>query len=89
MVFDIKQYLYTPQKRELIIIQFIRENQGCTRADITRELRGGIISKNTIDRIVGEMIKDGRVHEEKLPRNNKLYLNEDNLLVSVPGCFFT
>lgn len=63
---------------------FIRGNQGCTRADITRELRGGIISKKTIDRIVDEMIKDGRVHEEKLPRNHKLYLNEDNLLASVP-----
>jgi hypothetical protein len=65
-------------------MSFIRGNQGCTRSDIAKELRGGIISKNTIDRIVAEMIKDGRVHEEKLSRKHKLYLNEDNLLVSIP-----
>jgi hypothetical protein len=58
-------------------------NQGCIRADIIRGLKGSI-SKRTIDRIVNEMIKDDRVHVNKLPRDHKLYLNEDNLLVSVP-----
>lgn len=54
------QYLYTPEQRELIITKFLRGNQGCTKADIRRGLNG-IISKNTIDKKVDEMIKDGKV----------------------------
>jgi hypothetical protein len=78
-----QQNLYTPQQREIIIINFIKGNQGCTKADITIGLKG-IISKKTIDKIVDQLIGDNIVHKKEGSRNHKLYLNEDNLLVSVP-----
>ena len=56
------------QKRESKIINYIRSNHGCTKADITRGLEG-IISKKTIDKIVDEMIRK-RIIDPKKEREN-------------------
>jgi len=82
MVVNTQQYEYTSQQRELMIIKYIRAHQRCTKSDITRGLKG-IISKKTIGRLVDEMINN-EVEIKKEKRNHKLYLKEDNLLVSVP-----
>lgn len=48
MAISTQQYDITPEQRHIIIIKYIKGHQGCTKADITRELNG-IISKRTID----------------------------------------
>ena len=80
-----QQYLYTPEKREIIIINYLGGHQGSTKADITRGLKG-IISKNTIDKLVDEMIEAQIIEikkEKENARNHKLYLKENNPLVYV------
>ena len=66
-------------------MQYLGGHQGSTKSDIARGLRG-IVSKKTIDKLVNEMIEDGIIEmkkEKRNARNIKLYLKEDNLLVSV------
>jgi hypothetical protein len=86
MVTSTQQYDITTQQRELIIIKYMRGHHGCTKADITRGLKG-IISKNTIDKLVDEMLENKIVEvkkEKENSRNHNLYLKEDNMLVIVP-----
>jgi hypothetical protein len=69
-----------------MVIDYISEHQGCTKADITRGLENEI-SKKTIDKIVDEMIDDDIIETKKEnpnSRNIKLFLKESNLLVSIP-----
>src|SRR5215211_5827571 len=85
MAISTQQYDITNQQRHIIIVKFIKGHQGCTKADMTRGL-SGIISKKTIDKLVDEMVKDNIVEikrEKQNSRNHKLYLKEDNMLVSV------
>lgn len=75
-----------PEQRRYAITRYIREHPGCTKAHITREL-DGTASKKTIDKYVGEMIKNNEIEVKKKKRNSRnhrLYLKEDNLLVSIP-----
>ncbi|MGI8831050.1 MAG: hypothetical protein ACR2IS_00265 [Nitrososphaeraceae archaeon] len=81
-----QQFEITPHQREQMVIDYISEHQGCTKADITRGLENEI-SKKTIDKIVGEMIDDDIIETKKEnpnSRNIKLFLKESNLLVSIP-----
>jgi hypothetical protein len=83
---EIEQFNITNPRREYKIINYIRSNQGCTKADITRELEG-IISKKTIDKLVGQMIKERIIDfkkERENSRNIKLFVEEDNPSVYVP-----
>ena len=85
MAISTQQYDITNQQRHIIIVKYIKGHQGCTKADMTRGL-GGIISKKTIDKLVDEMVKDNIVEIKKAKqnsRNHKLYLKEDNMLVSI------
>jgi hypothetical protein len=80
-----QQYDITNQQRHIIIAKYIRGHQGCTKANMTKEL-AGIISKKTIDKIVDVMVKDSIIEirmEKQNSRNHKLFLKEDNILVSV------
>jgi hypothetical protein len=77
--------MYTPEQRQLVIMQYLGGHQGSTKSDIARGLRG-IVSKKTIDKLVNEMVENKIIEEKKEKknaRNIKLYLKEDNLLVSV------
>jgi hypothetical protein len=81
-----QQFEITPQQREQMVIDYISEHQGCTKAAITRRLENEI-SKKTIDKIVNEMIEDDIIEPKKENRNSrniKLFLKESNLLVSIP-----
>jgi DNA-binding MarR family transcriptional regulator len=81
-----EQFNFTDPRREYKIIDYIRSHQGCTKADITRDLQG-IISKKTIDKLVDEMIKEGIIDSKKErenSRNIKLFVKEDNPAVYVP-----
>ena len=81
-----QQFEITPHQREQMVIDYICEHQGCTKADITRRLENEI-SKKTIDKIVNEMIEDDIIEPKKENRNSrniKLFLKENNLLVSIP-----
>jgi hypothetical protein len=83
---DKEEFNTANEIRKYKIINCIRSNQGCTRADITRELER-IISKKTIDKLVGEMIKEGildSTKERENSRNIKLFVKEDNPSVYVP-----
>jgi hypothetical protein len=84
MVIGTQQYEYTPEQRNSIIIRYMRGHQGCTKADITRGLKG-IISKKTIDKLVAEMISDNIIEINKKKensRNHELYLKASNILVT-------
>lgn len=81
-----QQFEITPHQREQMVINYISEHLGCTRADITRGLEN-MISKKTSDKIVGKMIADGMVETKKEKPNSrdiKLFVKETNLLVAVP-----
>lgn len=81
-----QQFEITPHQREQMVIDYISQHQGCTKADITRGLENEI-SKKTIDKIVDEMIEDDIIETKKEnpnSRNIKLFLKENNLLVSIP-----
>ena len=81
-----QQFNITNQTRQNKIIDYIRSHQGCTKADITRDLQG-IISKKTIDKLVDEMIRERIIDykkERENSRNIKLFVKEDNPAVYVP-----
>jgi hypothetical protein len=81
-----QQFEITTHQREQMVIDYISEHQGCTKADITRGLENEI-SKKTIDKIVDEMMDDDIIETKKEnpnSRNIKLFLKESNLLVSIP-----
>jgi hypothetical protein len=80
------QFNMTSTERENEIIKYIRANQGCTKADITRELQE-IISKKTVYKIVDEKIKKNIIETRKQKKNSrdiKLFVREDNPAVIVP-----
>src|SRR5918995_3220973 len=81
-----QQFNITNERREYEITKYIRINQGCTKANITRGLQG-IISKKTIYKIVDEMIKNKIIEDKKEKQNSrdiKLFVKDDNPAVLVP-----
>jgi hypothetical protein len=77
--------MYTAEHRKIMIIKYLRENQGSTKSDITRGLKG-IIAKTTIGKLVDEMIESQIIEtkkEKENARDHKLYLKENNPLVYV------
>lgn len=81
-----QQFDITNDGREHKIIEHIRRNQGCTKANITRELQG-IISKKTIYKIVEQKINDKIIEAKKEKQNSrdvKMYIKEENPAVFVP-----
>jgi hypothetical protein len=84
MALSTRQYDITPEQSNSIIIRYIRGHQGCTKADLTRGLKG-IISKKTIDRLVAEKVSSDVIEIKKKKensRNHELYLKEENILVT-------
>jgi hypothetical protein len=79
------QFDISSETRRTDIVEYIINHQGCTRADLEKGLEARM-SKKTIHKWVAEMIEEEVIHEEvkKNSRNRKLYINENNLLVSVP-----
>jgi hypothetical protein len=70
------------EERITTIITYIQNKQGCTRSDITRDFYG-VISKKTIDKIVFDLIKEGRLEEKSESSHKlkkKLFVVQDNLL---------
>jgi hypothetical protein len=74
-------------ERKKVIIDYISVHQGCTREQIDRQKDEVPISRVKIFRLVDELVKDNsviKVQERVNSRNHKLYVNSNNLLVSVP-----
>jgi hypothetical protein len=81
------QFEISDAQRRIHIINYISTHQGCTKADLERGLKD-LISKKTIDKCVREMINEKILFEEKEKpnsRDHKLYVYENNPLVSVPN----
>ena len=81
-----QQFDITNDRREHLIVEHILRNQGCTKANITKEFQG-VISKKTIYKIVDQMIKDKIIEAKKEKQNSrdvKLYIKEENPAVYVP-----
>jgi hypothetical protein len=81
-----QQFIITDEGRDHKILKYIISNQGCTRADITRELERDV-SKKTIDKYVKKMITEGKIEEKREKENSRdirLYAREDNPAVYVP-----
>jgi hypothetical protein len=73
-------------QRRIHIINYIATHQGCTKADLERGLKD-LISKKTIHKWVSEMINEYILFEKKEKlnsRDHKLFVNENNPLVSAP-----
>jgi hypothetical protein len=80
------QFEVSDAQRRIHIINYIATHQGCTKADLERGIKD-LISKKTIHKWVREMINENILFEEKEKlnsRDHKLYVNENNPLVSVP-----
>jgi hypothetical protein len=68
-----------------IVMNFIRDNQGCKAQDIVEGLKP-VLSRVPIFNILGELVKEGAVIDEKINRrDHRYFLNDDNLLVSIPA----
>jgi predicted transcriptional regulator len=66
-------------------MNFIRDNQGCKAQDIVDGLKKNL-SRAPIFDILGELVKEGAVTDEKMNRrDHRYFLNDDNLLVSIPA----
>src|ERR671911_212872 len=68
-----------------LVMNFIRDNQGCKAQDIVNGLENNL-SRVPIFNILSDLIKEGAVTDEKINRrDHRYFLNEDNLLVSIPA----
>jgi hypothetical protein len=66
-------------------MDFIGENQGCNAQDIVNGLKKDLSRGPIFDTLI-ELIKEGAVTDEKTNRrDHRYFLNEDNLLVSIPA----
>jgi hypothetical protein len=66
-------------------MDFIRENQGCNAQEIVNGIKKDL-SRNPIFDTLSELIEEGTVTDEKINRrDHRYFLNEDNLLVSIPA----
>lgn len=80
------QFEINTETRRKDIIDYIMNHQYCTRADLERGLKNRM-SKKTIVKLVPILIKENTIQEvtdKQNKRNRKLYVNKNNLLVSVP-----
>lgn len=72
-------------ERRKLVMNFIRDNQGCKAQDIVDGLKKNL-SRAPIFDILGELVKEGAVTDEKMNRrDHRYFLNDDNLLVSIPA----
>ena len=81
------QFEVSPETRHIKIINYIISHEGCTRADLVRGLENDM-SKKTVYKLVGVMIKDGILKHQQDKKNSKktplkLFVNQNNLLGSV------
>jgi hypothetical protein len=66
-------------------MDFIGENQGCNAQDIVNGLKKDL-SRGPIFDTLRELRKEGALRDEKINRrDHRYFLNEDNLLVSIPA----
>jgi len=80
------QFEISTDTRREDIINYIINHQGSTRADFERGLRNRM-AKKTIDKLVPILIAEHIIQEERDKPNSKkhkLFVSENNLLVSVP-----
>lgn len=78
--------LMDSQARRKILIDFIANNQGCTKADIEKANDVIPISRKTLFKIIGELKEDGiieEIMEKPNSREHKLFVKKDNPLVLV------
>jgi hypothetical protein len=68
-----------------LVMDFIRENQGCNAQDIVNGIKKDL-SRGPVFDTLSELIKEGTITDEKISRrDHRYFLNEDNLLVSIPA----
>ena len=78
------QFEINTETRWQDIINYIIDHQGCTKADLERDLAQRI-PKGTIYKLVNVMIKEGVLIEQKHDKKSiRLFVNKNNLLASVP-----
>jgi hypothetical protein len=66
-------------------MDFIGENQGCNAQDIVNGLKKDLSRGPIFDTLI-ELIKEGAIRDEKINRrDHRFFLNEDNLLISIPA----
>jgi Fe2+ or Zn2+ uptake regulation protein len=74
----------TPEQRNHVM-NFIRNNQGCKAQDIVEGIKKDL-SRAPIFDTLSELVEQGAVRDEKINRrDHRYFLNEDNLLVSIPA----
>ena len=68
-----------------LVMNFIRDNQGCKAQDIVDGIKK-YLSRAPIFDTLRELVNEGAVTDEKINRReHRYFLNDDNLLVSIPA----
>ena len=68
-----------------LVMNFIRDNQGCKAQDIVDGIKKDL-SRAPIFDTLRELVNEGAVIDEKINRReHRYFLNDDNLLVSIPA----
>jgi hypothetical protein len=72
------------QTRRALVLEFIRTHRGCMKEDVVEGLKNQMSRVPVFDTLK-ELLQDGSIRDESTSRrDHKLYVNDDNLLVSVP-----
>ena len=64
------QFEISPETRRTKIINYIISHEGCTRPDLVRGLENDM-SKKTVYKLVGVMIKEGILKHQQDKKNSK------------------
>jgi hypothetical protein len=69
-------------RNEKLIIDFIKNNPDITKEDVVNSL-DGTVSRMTVYKIIGDIVKQGLIINKKDSRINRLSINKQHLLVSL------